>query len=74
MPGHRIGPDAHLEAGEVLLQLTKLAAPCTNIAATFRDGDFARVAQKVSPGWSRVCARVVRAGVIRVGDAVTVRT
>lgn len=30
---------------------------------------IARVAEKVNPGWSRVYARVLREGVIHVGDA-----
>ena len=64
-------PDARLQVGEAELQLTKFAAPCANIAPSFRDGDFYRVAQKINPGWSRVCARVVKAGMVRVGDAVT---
>ena len=65
-------PDARLEVGEVELQLTKFAAPCANIAGSFRDGDFSRVAQKVNPGWSRICARVVKPGVVKGGDAVRV--
>jgi MOSC domain-containing protein YiiM len=67
-------PDVELEVGEVRLQLTKFAAPCVNIAGSFRDGDFSRVAQKLNPGWSRICARVVRSGILRVGDPVVIRT
>ena len=66
-------PDARVEVGEVELQLVKFAPPCANIAGSFRDGDISRVAQKVNPGWSRICARVVKPGVVRVGDPVTVR-
>ena len=44
--------------------------PCANIAGSFKDGEIARVAQKVNPGWSRVCARVVVPGRVRVGDSV----
>lgn len=67
-------PDVQLEVGDVHLQLTKFVTPCVNIAGSFRSGDFSRVAQKVNPGWSRVCARVVREGLIRVGDPVVIRT
>jgi MOSC domain-containing protein YiiM len=63
-------PDVQVEAGDVFLQLTKFAAPCANIAGSFRDGDYSRVAQKLHPGWSRICARVVKAGVVRVGDTI----
>jgi MOSC domain-containing protein YiiM len=67
-------PDVQLEVGDVQLQLTKFVTPCANIAGSFRGGDFSRVAQKVNPGWSRVCARVVREGLVRVGDPVVIRT
>ncbi|PYP99613.1 MAG: MOSC domain-containing protein [Acidobacteria bacterium] len=63
-------PDVQVEAGDVHLQLTKFAAPCANIAGSFRDGDYSRVAQKLHPGWSRIYARVVKAGVFRVGDTI----
>jgi MOSC domain-containing protein YiiM len=63
-------PDAVLEVGEVVLQLKKFAAPCANIAGSFLDGDFSRVAQKIHPGWSRICASVVKTGIVRVGDAI----
>ena len=66
-------PDTRVEVGEVELQLVKFAAPCANIAGSFRDGDYSRVAQKANPGWSRICARVLKGGVIRVGDLVTLR-
>jgi MOSC domain-containing protein YiiM len=67
-------PDVRLQVGEVVLLLRKFAAPCPNIAGSFRDGHFSRVAQKVNPGWSRIYARVMMGGVIRVGDAVSVCT
>lgn len=67
-------PDVELDVGEVQLQLTKFVTPCANIAGSFIGGDFSRVAQKVNPGWSRVCARVARGGIVKVGDSVTLRT
>jgi MOSC domain-containing protein YiiM len=70
----RVVPPAHLEIGDVVLQLMKFAAPCENIADSFKDGDYSRVSEKVRPGWSRVCARVVQGGVVRMGDTVTLRT
>jgi MOSC domain-containing protein YiiM len=69
-----IVPDVRLQVGEVVLLLRKFAAPCASIAGSFRDGDFSCVAQKVNPGWSRIYARVMMGGVIRVGDAVSVCT
>lgn len=66
-------PGATLEVGEALLELTAYAAPCTNLLACFRDGEFKRVSQKVHPGWSRLYARVLREGTVRVGDPVSLQ-
>jgi len=64
-------PGAHLRVGaDVLLQITRYAGPCANIAAAFADGDYARVSHARHPGWSRLCARVRRGGLVTVGDAV----
>lgn len=63
-------PGTRVAVGEVVLELTKYADPCEKISGAFRDGDFARVSHKRHPGWSRLCARVLREGVVRVGDAV----
>ncbi len=66
-------PGATLEVGEARLELTAYAAPCTNLLACFRDGEFKRVSQKVHPGWSRLYARVLREGTVRVGDPVSLQ-
>jgi MOSC domain-containing protein YiiM len=55
--------------GGVRLVVTKYASPCYKIRGSFSDADEARIAQTTHPGWSRVCARVVSEGLIRVGDA-----
>jgi MOSC domain-containing protein YiiM len=64
----RASPGACLEIGAVRLEITSYAAPCANIAGSFAGGDIARVAQKTSPGWSRVYTRVLVPGRVRVGD------
>jgi len=66
----RATPGARIEIGDVRLEITRYATPCANIAGSLKDGEIARVAQKVNPGWSRVCARVVVPGRVRVGDSV----
>jgi MOSC domain-containing protein YiiM len=66
----RATPGARVEIGDARLEITRYATPCANIAGSFKDGEIARVAQKVNPGWSRVCARVVVPGRVRVGDSV----
>jgi MOSC domain-containing protein YiiM len=63
-------PGATLEVGEALLELTSYAGPCSNLLPYFRQGEFKRVSQKVHPGWSRLYARVLREGSVKVGDPV----
>jgi MOSC domain-containing protein YiiM len=65
-------PGVSVEVGEVILELTSHAGPCRHIGSSFLDRQFARVSEKVHPGWSRLYARVVREGTIRVGDRVRV--
>jgi len=67
-----LGPGVRLMVGEVELEVTRFAAPCPNIAGSFLGGEFGRLSQKLHPGWSRLCARVLRAGEVRAGDAVEV--
>ena len=64
--------DARVEIGEVLLEITRATSPCSKIAASFRDGEFVRVSQKVHPGWSRYYARVLREGIVSTGDRAVV--
>jgi MOSC domain-containing protein YiiM len=65
VPGRelRVGP-------EVRLAVTSYTVPCFKIAASFADGAYRRLSQKLHPGWSRVYARVLAPGVVRVGDEV----
>jgi len=63
-------PGATLDVDEAQIELTGYAAPCNNLVPYFGSGKFVRVAQKVHPGWSRLYARVLREGTVRVGDAV----
>lgn len=64
--------DTRIEIGEVLLEITRATTPCHKIAGAFFGGAFTRVSQKVHPGWSRFYARVLREGVVAVGDRVVV--
>jgi len=63
-------PGVELEIGGVRLAITKFASPCEKIRGSFLEGFFIMISQKVHPGWSRVAARVVRAGVVRTRDPV----
>jgi MOSC domain-containing protein YiiM len=66
----RLAPGARLTVGEVVLEITKPAHPCKNIAGSFNDGDFSRLSAKIHPGRGRLYARVLTSGLIRPGDPV----
>ena len=57
-------------SGRVVLEFASYAAPCQIIAASFSNGRVVRVSEKVHPGWSRLYARVLKEGTLRVGDRV----
>lgn len=63
-------PGATVSVGQVLLQLTDYAPPCNNIAGSFQRRQYVRVNQKVNAGWSRLYARVLTEGTVRLGDSV----
>jgi MOSC domain-containing protein YiiM len=66
-----IVPGARLRVGEsVLLEVTSFTSPCHKIRHAFTDGRFIRISQKVHPGWSRVYARVIEEGDLKIGDRV----
>jgi len=65
-------PGVRLRLGDTVeIEVTKYPEPCPKITASFAGGDISRMAQDKHPGWSRVCARVLTPGSIRVGDKVT---
>ena len=70
LPWNEMRPGLRIEVGEVVLELASYAAPCQIIAASFSDGRVVRVSEKVHPGWSRLYARVLKEGTLRVGDRV----
>lgn len=64
-------PGTRIRLGdEVLLEVAAFTEPCKTIRESFIDGRFVRISQKLHPGWSRVCARVLSEGKIRFGDPV----
>jgi MOSC domain-containing protein YiiM len=69
----RIGPGTRFRIGtEVVLEVASFTTPCKTIRASFTDGEFVRISQKLHPGWSRVYARVLSEGQIHSGDPVEV--
>jgi len=67
-----VGPGVELLVGAARLRITSYAAPCRTIEGSFVGGQVGRISQTIHPGWSRVYARVVAGGVVRVGDGVEV--
>jgi len=66
-------PGARMRLGkEVLLEIASFTSPCKTIKASFVDGRFSRISEKLYPGWSRVYARVLSEGEIHSGDPVEV--
>jgi len=63
-------PGDTLQIGQVLAEVTRFATPCRKIGASFFDQNFNRVGQKLHPGWSRLCLKILQPGLIKVGDKV----
>lgn len=67
----RLEPGARLALGdEAVIEISSHANPCKTIAASFAEGEFTRIAQKVHPGDSRLYARILRTGRLAVGQQV----
>lgn len=63
-----IVPGSRFELGpEVIVEVTRYTEPCKQIAGSF-NATFRRIDQLLNPGWSRVYTRVIREGVVRVGQ------
>lgn len=57
---------------EVRLEVTSFTTPCKTIAASFKDGEFVRISQKLHPGWSRVYARVLTPGAVKTYSSIII--
>jgi len=66
-------PGMRLKVGETLeLEMVSFTEPCRHIKDAFVDGVFTRILQDRHPGWSRLYAKVLRPGVISIGDPVEI--
>ena len=66
-----IAPGARLMVGaEVELEVVSCTTPCSAIRDSFLGLEVNRIKQDLHPGESRVYARVLREGWVRVGDEV----
>ena len=67
----RLGPGVRLRLGEqAVVEITSYTTPCRHIAPYFVGEEQDRVSQKLHPGWSRLYAKVMKPGTLRVGDRV----
>ena len=66
-----VRPGIRLAIGDTLkIEITDFTEPCSQIAASFANGEIVRILQDRNPGWSRVYAKVLEPGGIAVGDRV----
>jgi MOSC domain-containing protein YiiM len=68
-----VAPGVELRVGPVRLLVTAYADPCSKVGDSLAGRDLARISQRRHPGWSRVYARVLEGGEVRVGDGVELR-
>ena len=61
-----------IDIGTIRCQLSAPAVPCSKNAAWFTNGEISLMDHDLHPGSSRWYASVLRPGVVRTGDAVTV--
>lgn len=67
----KLKPGVQLALGDqVQIEITSYTSPCNTIPASFVDGKYQRISQKIHPGWSRVYARVLHSGRLVVGQPV----
>ena len=68
-------PDTLMRIGEsLLIELTSYADPCPDLLPYFTDGANHLMDQDKYPGWSRVYARVLEPGMVKVADEVKIRS
>jgi hypothetical protein len=67
-----IRPGTRILAGEVVLDVSSWAPPCSKNARWFVGGDFTRMDHDLHPGWGRAYAWVLEPGRVAQGDPVIV--
>ena len=69
----RVVPGTRLRLGaSVVVEVTSFTKPCRTIQGSFVGRRTGRISQKTHPGWSRVYARVLSEGLVRLDDPVFV--
>ena len=57
----------------VILEITDFTVPCKTIRHSFSDEKFIRISQKLHPGQSRVYAKVLCPGMVKIGDEIEIK-
>ena len=66
-------PGVTLKIGsEVTIKISSFYEPAKNVSVSFIDGKFSRISQKLFPGCSRLYAKVLNVGKIKVGDTIEI--
>ena len=65
-------PGVRISIGGTELEVTSFTEPCKTIRKSFTVSNVGRIDQDRFPGWSRVYAKVLKEGMVKVGDAVRV--
>jgi MOSC domain-containing protein YiiM len=68
LPWELVVPGVRLALGAALVEVASFTRPCRTIAGSFSERRVGRISQRTNPGWSRVYARVLVPGRVRVGD------
>jgi MOSC domain-containing protein YiiM len=69
----QIVPGVLMRIGEsLLIEITGYADPCPDLLPYFTDGAIYLMDQDQYPGWSRVYARVLEPGTVKVADVVEI--
>ena len=72
LPWNKMKPGVQLRLGsDVCIHITSFTSPCGKIKESFAKGEFRRCSQENNPGWSRLYARVLKSGTVKIGDSVS---
>ena len=67
-----INPGSVVEFPHLQVEITQAAPPCRTIKESFIDGDFTNISHHKYPYQTRWYAKVIKQGIVRLGDSVKV--